>query len=132
MYNYTAVSTMPILIFEFSTGSTGYVYVDDVSVVDVSTPSIQLLDNPSFENSTTNLTGWDAWCANAANCGTGYPGQITNSTCHSGNCYIDHCRSNYDYLFQSFSTTIGHIYTISFWFQASGGGSMKIYAYVQS
>ncbi len=129
--NYTALSTMPTLIFGFSfTGATGYNYLDDVSVVDNSAPSIQLLNNPSFENSTTNLTGWTTWCGNVTYCGgTNFPGQVlANSSCHSGNCYYDHCKNNYDYLSQSFPATIGDNYTISFWFQQLGTGTMKFYA----
>jgi hypothetical protein len=130
-YNYTATSTKPTLIFGFTTGTTGYNYLDDVSVVDNSASSIQLLDNPSFENSTSNLTGWTTWCTSA--CGTGYPGRVlANSSCHSGNCYIDHCHTDYDYLVQSFSATIGHNYTISFWLQQTGTGVMTFYADIQN
>jgi hypothetical protein len=125
------MSTMPILIFGFSITSTGYNYLDDVSVVDSSAPSIELLNNPSFENSTTNITGWTTWCGNAS-CTTsgGFPGRIlTNSSCHSGSCYFDRCRTNYDYLSQSFTATVGTVYTISFWYQQVAGlGNMKFYA----
>jgi hypothetical protein len=120
---------MPTLIFGFSNANLGYNYLDDVSVVDNSAPSIQLLNNPSFENSTTTLTGWTTWCGNTTYCGVGFPGQVVaNNSCHSGNCYYDHCRTNYDYLAQSFSATIGHIYTISFWLQQTGTGTIKFYA----
>jgi hypothetical protein len=133
-YNYTALSTMPTLIFGFSTGTSSYNYLDDVSVVDTNASSIQLLINPSFENSTSNLTGWGTWCATTAICGTGFPGQVlTNSSCHSGNCYYDHChQTDFDYLIQSFPATIGRIYTISFWFQQTGTSILKLYAYVQN
>jgi hypothetical protein len=132
-YNYTALSTVPTLVFGFSGGGSVYNYLDDVSVVDNNASSIQLLNNPSFESSTSTLTGWTAWCATASVCGTGYPGRITNSSCHSGNCYIDHChQTNYDYLVQSFSATIGHTYTISFWLQQTGTGTFKFDATVQN
>jgi hypothetical protein len=129
--NYTAVSKTPTLVFGFSTASTAYNYLDDVSVVDNNASSIQLLNNPSFENSTSTPTGWTTWCTSLC---TGFPGIIlSNSSCHSGNCYIDHCRSgDYDYLVQSFLATIGHTYTISFWFQQTGTGALKFYAAVQS
>jgi hypothetical protein len=123
---------MPILIFGFSITSTGYNYLDDVSVVDSSAPSIELLNNPSFENSTLNITGWTTWCGNTTQCGGGggFPGRIiTNSSCHSGYCYFDRCRTNYDYLSQSFNATIGTVYTISFWYQqVFVAGTMKFYA----
>ena len=133
-YNYTALSTMPILIFGFSGRTNVYNYLDDVSIVDNNNaPSIQLLNNPSFENITSNMTGWSAWCATATNCVGGFPGRIlTNGTCHSGSCYFDHCRTNYDYLLQAFPATIGYIYTLSFWFQSMGVGTFKFYATVMN
>jgi hypothetical protein len=121
------------LVFAFYNGGSDYTYLDDVSVVDNSAPSIQLLVNPSFENSTSNLTGWTAWCATAAVCGTGFPGQVlANGSCHSGNCYIDHCHNNYDYLVQSFPATIGHIYTISFWLQQIGTTALRFDANIET
>jgi hypothetical protein len=132
-YNYTAASTAPTLVFGFSTGASVFIYLDSVSVVDSSAPAIQLLNNPSFENSTSNLTGWGTWCATTTNCGTGFPGRVlANSSCHSGNCYMDHCHANYDFLFQSFPATIGHIYTISFWLQLAGASTIKFYASVET
>jgi hypothetical protein len=120
---------MPTLIFGFTNGNTGYNYLDDVSVVDTNAPSTQLLNNPSFENSTT-LNGWTTWCGNTTYCAGGFPGQLLAniSACHSGNCYYDHCRPNYDYLTQSFPATIGDTYTISFWLQQAGTGTIKFYA----
>jgi hypothetical protein len=131
-YNYTPISTIPTLVFAFAVGSSDYNYLDDVSVVDNSAPSIQLLQNPNFQNSTTTPTGWTQWCATVANCGTGFPGTIiSNSSCYTNNCYIDHCHTNYDYLVQSFSATIGHTYTISFWLQQVGATTLKFYANVE-
>jgi hypothetical protein len=124
---------MPTLIFGFQSASAAYNYLDDVSVVDNNAPSIELLINPSFENSTTSLTGWGTWCATATDCGSGFPGQVlSNSNCHSGNCYYDHCHNSYDYLLQSFPATIGHNYTISFWLQQTGTGTIKFYANIEN
>jgi hypothetical protein len=125
---------MPTLEFAFSMGTSVYIYLDDVSVVANNASSIQLLINPSFENSTSSLTGWTAWCATAAICGTGAPGQVlANSSCHTGDCYIDHCHQpNYDYLTQSFPATIGNTYTISFWVQLVGVGTIKFCANVMN
>jgi hypothetical protein len=125
----------PTLIFGFNSVSTAYNYLDDVSVVDNNAPSIQLLNNPSFENSTSNLTGWTTWCVlTQCSNGAGYPGRVlANSTCHSGNCYIDHChQTNYDFLVQSFPATIGDTYNISFWLQQTGTGTAKFYANIES
>jgi hypothetical protein len=130
-YNYTANSTVPTLIFGLKGhGGSDYNYLDSVSVVDNSAPSIQLLDNPGFENSTASPpTGWTTWCTSA--CGGG-AGQVGTINCYSGNCYVDHCQSGYDYLAQSFSATIGHTYTISFWLKQTGGGQCAIYVNVAS
>lgn len=124
--NYTAVTKMPILIFGFQTEPARIYYLDDVSVVDVNAPTIELLDNPSFENSTTSLTGWTLWCFTS--CGSS-PNRVANvtsgSNCYlsTGNCFEDNCpTSGINFLAQSFSATIGHIYTISYRLIADGGG----------
>jgi hypothetical protein len=127
-YNYTALTTAPTLQFGFhNNGGMDYSYVDDVSVVATSAPSNQLLVNPGFENSTSVATGWITWCQ-PGGCGTGNQGKvINNSTCYSGNCFVDHCTNGYDYLMQSFSATISSTYNISFWYLQTGGGQGQIY-----
>jgi hypothetical protein len=100
-------------------------FLDDVSVVDIIAPSNQLLQNPSFDNSTTALTGWTQYCTSTCTGGSSTGGQVaTGVNCTSTNCYMDHCYggSNIDFLSQSFSTTIGHVYTISFWIIDFGSG----------
>jgi hypothetical protein len=128
-FSHTAATAAPTLVFGFSNGGADYNYLDDVSVVDTSAPSIQLLQNPSFENSTSTLTGWVTWCASA--CGSGSQGQVTTTGCYSGNCYVDHCQNNYDYLAQSFSATIGHTYTISFWLYQVPAPGARFYADIE-
>ena len=130
-FNYTATTTAPTLVFAFSSGLVDSNYLDDVSVVDKSAPSIQLLDNPSFENSTSTLTGWATWCTSG--CGSSNAGQVTRSLCNTNNCYVDHCQTVYDYLIQSFSATVGHTYTISFRLQQLTLGTVsKFYASIQA
>jgi hypothetical protein len=123
---------MPTLVFGFSTSTSTFIYLDSVSVVNNNASSIQLLNNPGFDNSTLNLTGWTTWCA--PSCSIGFSGRVlANTSCHSGNCYIDHCRTpDYDYLVQSFPATIGNIYTISFWLELVGVGTFRFYASVQN
>jgi hypothetical protein len=108
------------------------IFLDDIFVVDITNSSVQLLDNPGFEDSSTALTGWDVWCSYT--CGSGSAGSIaTGSNCRSsGNCYRGQCRSGgTDFLVQTFSATIGHVYNISFWHQqvrlSSGGSSVIVY-----
>jgi hypothetical protein len=128
---YTATNAAPILSFAVHGGGGGEpVYLDGISVVDISAPSIQLLNNPSFENSTSAVTGWTIWCTSSCQ-SSGDGGQITTSGCHSGsgsNCYTDRCDAGYDFLGQSFSATIGHSYNISFWLYKSGSPVGMFYA----
>lgn len=94
-----------------------YWYLDDVSVVDTANPSIELLQNPSFENSSSTLIGWIQSCTNTCPSPSLNGGKATSSgNCYSGSCYVDHCYGSgaTDYLSQTFMATVGHIYTISF------------------
>ncbi|CAF1480221.1 unnamed protein product [Adineta steineri] len=130
IYNYTSTTTFPILIFGVDASAEMYIMIDGVSVVDITDTSVELLKNSDFENSSTTLTGWSVWCKST--CSSGDGGTIYTSNCRlSSNCYKSQCRSSIDYLVQSFSTIIGRIYTISFWFQrlrsSSSGGSAKLY-----
>jgi hypothetical protein len=111
----------PTYVFAFSGGAGDYNYLDSLSVVDINAPTIQLLNNPGFDNSTTTLTGWATWCASG--CGIGNAGQVlANSSCYSGNCYLDHCQGNYDYVSQTFPATVGDVYTMSFCLKQTGSG----------
>ncbi|CAF3307053.1 unnamed protein product [Rotaria socialis] len=117
-FNYTATKTSPTLVF--TTVSTNRIfYLDSVSVVDTTNSSIELLQNPGFDNSSTALFDWLLWCSST--CG-GSGGQLISSSCLSGNCFQDACSGGTDYLLQTFSATIGSTYTISFWLKRSGAG----------
>jgi hypothetical protein len=127
--NYTATTTMPTLSFAFTNGPGSDTYLDDVSIVDNNAPSVELLDNGSFENSTsTPPTDWVTWCSSTCSSGSTVS-ILSNSSCYlsSGNCYANHCYNGPDFLAQSFSATIGHSYTISFWWQQTGGGLAALY-----
>lgn len=129
-YNYTASHTSPILSFLITNGPSDIVYLDNVSVVDNSAPSIELLTNPSFENLNTSLTGWFTSCQGTC---TGTPptyGQVVTSGCEpssGNNCYKDACQGGKDILFQSFSAMISNNYTISFWLKQIGSPNSKIW-----
>ena len=53
-------------------------YLDDVSVVDVTAPGIELLQNPSFESSIVSPTGWVGWCQSSCT-GTADEGRVNNT-----------------------------------------------------
>lgn len=123
--NYTATKTTPTIMFGFQNANNRTYYLDTVSIVNINAPSTQLLTNPSFESSSTSATGWTQWCTST--CGSS-PGTITSgSTCNlgTGNCYADACDANVgiDFLAQSFTTSIGSFYTISFWLVSGGAGT---------
>ncbi|CAF2814176.1 unnamed protein product [Rotaria sp. Silwood2] len=119
------MTTSAIILFGFQNENNRQYYLDTVSVVDNSASTTQLLKNPSFENSTTNATNWVQWCGDT--CG-GHFGVINTGTdCYSstGNCFMDNCYASMgiDFLGQSFPTTIGHTYTVSFRLILGGSGT---------
>jgi hypothetical protein len=131
-YNYTANETVPMVTFGVDASSSMYILVDDTSVVDMTDSSVQLLNNPSFDNSsTTPPVGWDTWCSGS--CISGYGGTVVTSGCRTGNCYKSQCRpgGTHDYLVQNFPATMGRTYNISFWFRrvnaTNGGGTATLY-----
>ncbi|CAF1150926.1 unnamed protein product [Adineta steineri] len=113
-YNYTASYTgFVVLEFGFK-GQTGseYWYLDDVSLVDTNTFNSEMLVNGNFENGTTN--GWQLLCT--SNCQSAAGVIAYNTSCYTGLfCYTDGCKNGFDFLQQAFNTTIGHVYTLSFW-----------------
>lgn len=120
--NYTATNTLHTLSFGFQNENNREYYLDEVSVIDVNNPGVELLSNGNFENSTSNLTNWNQLCTSF--CG-GFPGILSTVNCHSGNCFRDQCRQSagIDFLQQSFPTSIGQTYTISFMLILSGSGT---------
>ncbi|CAF3434926.1 unnamed protein product [Rotaria socialis] len=102
--------------------------LDDVTVCDTASPSIQLLTNGDFE--TGSIVPW-AYCNPS---GSQYSGQVeTGPTTVYGYPYVAYSGTNFyldgaigapDYLSQTFSTTIGHTYSISFWLYNANGGTV--------
>ncbi|CAF4424358.1 unnamed protein product [Rotaria socialis] len=131
-FNYVAATTTPILIFSFTTNLNSNYFLGDVSATLISSPSIQLLANPNFGNSTTIATDWLVWCSYTCTGGAG--AQVTWGTnCYlsTGNCFLVDCPDTGSgaivYLGQSFSATIGSTYKIDFWLRmAYGGGSTSL------
>lgn len=128
--NYTATKPAPVVQFATHGGPAAEnVYLDGVSVVDTSQPTVELLSNPSFEMSPVATTAWVIWCTSSC-VGSDDGGQISTSGCqatYGSNCYKSHCETGYDFLGQAFSATIGTIYRISFWYRKTGGGAGKLY-----
>jgi hypothetical protein len=122
-HNLTTLTARPVLVFGFETENGRDFFLDDVSIVDVSAPNIELLQNPSFENSTTTLNGWSLWCS--ISCGGTGANITSGSNCHnsSGKCFQDNCSgSGISFLGQSFWAVINQVYTITYWLRGAGGG----------
>jgi hypothetical protein len=125
-YGFTANDSSASLTFAI-TGDSGpmhnYWLLDSISV-NHTNANTDVLINGGFE--VGNLTGWTQDCATDANCGgsgTNY-GQLTNTPCYSGTyCYVDKCNPGFDYLIQSFNTTIGDYYILSFYLMVYNSGS---------
>jgi hypothetical protein len=116
-------------MFGFETDGAHIYYLDAVSVVDNSASSIELLTNPSFEDSTINVTGWitscESTCANQI---------VSGSQCFgsSGNCFMAYCSTGHSSIFflsQSFMATIGNTYTISYMLDQAGNSSTGIMSF---
>ncbi|UJR11759.1 hypothetical protein I4U23_015940 [Adineta vaga] len=70
----------------------------------------QMLVNDGFEDGT--LAEWQLLCT--SRCGSD-PGMLTSTSCNTGSfCLIDGCKGGPDFLRQSFSTIMSHIYTVTF------------------
>lgn len=89
--------------------------LDNVSMIDNTMPSVELLSNPDFEDSTTSIPGWVRWCSSFCSYGTSGV-LLSGADCYlgSGNCFTSACLgTNMEFLGQTFSTTPGSIYTLS-------------------
>ncbi|CAF2053119.1 unnamed protein product [Rotaria magnacalcarata] len=121
---YTAISTEHVLIFGFQAAVNRSWIIDNVSAVDTTAPSIELLSNPSFENSTTSISSWVNWCS--SHCQFGTSGQIVSGAdCYlgTGNCFVSSCLGGgIEFLGQYFPTTPGSVYNISFMASLTGSG----------
>jgi fibronectin-binding autotransporter adhesin len=120
-YSYQAQLSQTFLTFEFRQDPRFW-ELDDVSVTDISTT--QLIVNGGFEggtfggqhtpNSWTLIGQAGLQAGGQAQTGCGRTG---------GSCYRDGAVGGVDGLYQSFATTIGQTYTISFWLEADGGST---------
>ena len=115
VYNYTAIATTTILAFSLQRVN-AYFAVDDVSVRDYAVLSTEILVNGGFE--TGNLTPW-IYC-NQLNASS--TGGVMSNFSSGGYSYYPKSGTYFyaggsnisaDYLFQSFSTQVGHLYRVA-------------------
>ncbi|CAF3458199.1 unnamed protein product [Rotaria socialis] len=125
-FNYTVTFPATFIQFSIQTGSLRWYYLDDVSVVDMTVASGELLNNPSFENSTTGLTGWTVLCNSTCTTGNNTGARVaTGASCYlsTGNCYSDNCfgSGQINFLRQYLTFKVGHTYSISYYLTGVGG-----------
>ena len=118
-YSYISTTTTPIVFFSFEANLPHVFILDEVSIKDVNVHSFELLNNPSFENSTIDPTGWDEPCNSTCTreIVSGTWGNYLKVVCPNGNPSIF-------FLSQSFQTIVGKTYTISFMFNHQGNSSI--------
>jgi hypothetical protein len=101
--------------------------MDDVSV---SNGTAEMLLNGGSESGSLS----PYWTTSNPNGGcniTGSDAQISSTSCHTGSyCLVDGCGGHADQISQSFVTTAGQDYLISFWLQQNGGTTPVIAASV--
>ena len=127
--SYLANYTDPLLIFGFQTSAGDTHYIDNVSVVDTTNLTIELLDNGGFSNTSTPLVGWNQWCAtscnNNGNIAVGE--QFSSYPCSTANKCLQACCDStiagIYFIGQKFEAVIGRTYTISFYHIHMGSSS---------
>ena len=116
-YNATATSNIATLVFRVQNSFQKDFHIDNVSVVSLNNPSMSLIVNGNFEQSST--VGWDRYdCSSSCN----PAGSIINlGMCLVNRCYlIDSTCLQYQILQQSFHANAGQQYTVSFYLCAPG------------
>lgn len=130
---YTANRTDPLLVFTQAGGGNDYYLLNSPSIVDTTSPSGELLDNPGFNNATNVFAGWNLWCLSSCTGTKQTQAAVVNSTYRPGgtdnsaslNCGTG--KTTYFSLAQSFTATLGHLHNVSFWLHYSGGGGAYFY-----
>ncbi|CAF1438110.1 unnamed protein product [Didymodactylos carnosus] len=117
VYGFYATSQAHTLSFGFQQDPAWW-HLDDVFVV-ADDENQQLLINGCFEMG--NLTGWNYSDNGGCIAGWSIVENIVNNA-HSGTYYyFAGCSGKPDYLSQTFVTTPGQLYVISFWLENAGG-----------
>ncbi|CAF1576424.1 unnamed protein product [Rotaria magnacalcarata] len=127
-YTYTAIVNRTRIAFAFREDN-GCFALDTITVRSLSAPGIELTANGDFE--TSDLTSWTYCNPNGASSAGAVTSNSDNFLCinailqaHTGNYfYYDGAVTNCDYLFQTFATTVGAAYNISYWLFNEGSSS---------
>ncbi len=117
--SFTATLTDTAITFAFRDDS-GAFYLSDPSLVDTTTPTSNLFANPTFTagvytSSGNSHTPTDWTYANPYGASFGGDQVGTCDAIGGGNCWYDGATGAYDSLSQTVATTIGDIYSLSFY-----------------
>jgi hypothetical protein len=97
-----------------------FIYVDNVSLTDLTNPGGELLTNGDFEGGTVGNSAPNGWTY--LNVFGAAFGGLVNSGCGIGasNCYYDGAVEAYDAITQQVGTTTGDLYHLSLWVRDDG------------
>jgi len=119
-YSFQAQLAQTFLTFEFRQDP-AYWRLDDVSVLN--SANTQLIANGGFDGGAYGGQNTPNSWTLIGQAGLNAGGQVVGGCGLSGSsCYMDGAVGGVDGLYQSFATTIGATYSLSFWLQADGGG----------
>lgn len=112
--NFVATDTTTNLSFAFR-DDPWFLYLDDVSVTDLTTSSAVPVVNGGFESGVVGNSAPVGWIY-LNSFGATFAGVVNDSNAHSGsNDYFDGALQAYDGISQALTTTIGDLYQVSFW-----------------
>ena len=118
-YSFQAQLAQTFLTFEFRQDP-AYWSLDDVSVTNSS--STQLIVNGGFEGGSYGGQATPNSWTLIGQAGLSAGGTVSGGCAHTGTyCYSDGAVGGVDGLYQSFATTIGATYSLSFWLENDGG-----------
>lgn len=119
---FTATGSSTNLSFAFREDP-AFLFLDDVSVTDVTTSTVVPVVNGGFESGIVGNNAPVGWTY-LNSFGATFSGVVSNNGPHSGsNNYYDGAVQAYDGITQALSTTSGDLYQVSFWLDDNSGNT---------
>jgi hypothetical protein len=121
--SFTATDASTNLSFAFREDP-AFLFLDDVSMVDTTTASGNLVSNGGFEAGPLGASAPTGWTY-LNTFGASFGGFVSNNNPHTGsNNYYDGAVQAYDGITQNIATTVGDSYTVTFWLADNSGGDI--------
>jgi hypothetical protein len=133
LYSYTVTATnTTTALTAFFRQDPAWWALDDVSITPVSSPGTELVVNGGFE--TGDFTGWtivgQQGLYAAGRVASGTPGTSTHNSYSGSFYYYDGAVGGVDGISQSFATTVGEDYTLSFELANDGGSFSSLDVFI--